>query len=387
MGSLPTPDTHDGELPALLLTLSLTHDCNLRCSYCYAGDKFRKKMDAGVMRRALDLAFDQIDPVVQVTPFGGEPLLEPDLLETMAGEAAERAKAKGKRLRLGVTTNGTLLKGRRLDLLEKHRFEVTVSLDGDREAHDAARLFPDGSSSFDAVVQGLERARERLGHVRTVSVVHPGNLERMGSSLELLASLGVNHMNFTLNYEERWSDEDLRRLEGALEELADRVVDEYRAGNDLTVMPLHAKIITRLKEGYCQRDMCDFGCSEIAVAPSGNLYPCDRLIGQDDEAQADVVIGHVDSGVDTERVRALREPKDAPKKECEGCAILDRCMWWCGCVNRALTGRVDGVSDLLCQVEQMFVRASDRMASTLYEEQNPAFIRRYYLPAAGRTDL
>jgi len=368
----------------LHLTLSLTHECNLRCTYCYGGEKTSRKMSAGVMDRALDLAFGYIDPVVQVTPFGGEPLLEPDLIDAMAEGAKRRAGETGKSLRLGITTNGTLLKGRRLDILEKHGFEVTVSLDGDRESHDSARVFPDGSGSFDAALEGLTRARERLGQVRTMTVVHPGNVDRMASSFDLIASLGVNHIIFTLEYESGWDAAAMKRLESSLDALADRVADQFRAENDVAVQPFHGKIITQLKEGYCARDMCDFGCSEIAVAPSGSIYPCDRLIGEDGEAQRDVVIGHVDTGVDAWKVASLREPKDRPKRDCEGCAILDRCMWWCGCVNRALTGRVDGVSDLLCELEQIQVRAADRLASTLYVEGNQAFLRRYYLPAAGR---
>lgn len=366
------------------LTLSLTHDCNLRCTYCYGGEKGSRRMSPEVMERALDLAFGHIDPVIQVTPFGGEPLLEPDLVDALATSARRRADETGKTLRFGITTNGTLLKGRRLDILEKHGFEVTVSLDGDRASHDSARVFPDGSGSFDAVLEGLRRARERLGQVRTMTVVHPGNVERMASSFDLVASLGVNHIVFTIEYESGWDEDAMAGLASSLDALADRVAVQFRAGNDVAVQPFHGKIITRLKEGYCARDMCDFGCSEIAVAPSGNLYPCDRLIGEDGEAQRDVCIGHVDTGVDVEKVASLREPKDRPKRDCDGCAILDRCMWWCGCVNRALTGRVDEVSDLLCALEQIQVRASDRLASTLYEEGNQAFMRRYYLPAAGR---
>lgn len=366
------------------LTLSLTHQCNLRCTYCYGGQKAERRMSRDVLLGALDLAFSHIDPLVIVTPFGGEPLLEPDLLDFMATEIAKRSASTGKKSRLGVTTNGTLISGRRLDLLEKHHFEVTVSLDGDREAHDCARLFPDGSGSFGAAIEGLKRARERLGQVRTVSVVHPGNVERLAPSFDLIASLGVNHMNFNPDYESGWDDGSLDRLENALEALTDRVVEQFRAGNDVAVQPFHGKIITRLKNGYCARDMCDFGCSEIAVAPSGNLYPCDRLVGEDGPDQQDVVIGHVDTGVDAEKVRSMREPKDTPRSDCEGCEIIERCMWWCGCVNRALTGSVDGVSDMLCRVEQMNVKAADRFASTLYSEENPAFLRRYYLPAAGR---
>ncbi len=367
------------------LTLALTHSCNLACTYCYAGAKGDRRISSEIIDRALDLAFAHPSPAVRVMPFGGEPLLEPALLEHIAVEAQARAKQHGKTVQLGLTCNGTLLTDERVALLERCNYRLTVSLDGDRAAHDSARRFPDGGSSFDLVVAGLERARDRLGHVKTVSVVHPGNVDRLAESFSFLSSLGVRQMAFTLDYDAEWTDDALDRYEAALARLAEAAMERYRRGEDFSLQPLHGKIVSRLKGGLCASDRCAFGCGELAVAPSGNLYPCDRLIGEDGPAQADVRIGDVFSGIDGDRVTALRGVKDAPQADCVGCAILDRCMWWCGCVNRARTGRVGEVDDVLCRTEQAKVRAADHLAATLFAEQDPTFIGRYYLAAtAGR---
>ena len=365
------------------LTLSLNHRCNLRCTYCYAGEKFNRRMPLEVAEKALELAFSYPSNVVRVLLFGGEPLLELELLEAVSAATRAKAKATGKLARLGLTTNGTQLKDRALDLLDEYDFNVTVSLDGDREAHNSARVMPNGKGSFDAVVKGIRRAQERLGSVRTISVVHPGNLARLPESFDLVASLGITRMAFNLNYDAKWEEEQLEDLERGYEAMADRVIEHYRRGVDFTVQPFHAKIVSRLKGGFAPGDKCDFGCKELAVAPSGRIYPCDRLIGEDGAAQDEVVIGDVDTGVQVARVSAMKDPKDQPKADCEGCAIVDRCMWWCGCVNKALTGRVDEVSGLLCAVEQMIVRASDRIATTLFAEGNRPFFARYYLAAAN----
>ncbi len=367
----------------MILTLALSHGCNLRCSYCYAGEKFERRMDPAIMGKALDLAFSHPDPVVRVAPFGGEPLLQMDLLEVMADQAKQRARRSGKDLRFTMTTNGTLLTDTRLDLLERDGYSVTVSLDGDRESHDSARVYADGRGSFDDVMAGMRRAVARLGHVRTVSVVHPGNIERLEASFDHVASLGVRQMSFNPDFDSQWTEDRVDRLCTFLGALADRVIAHYRAGNDFTVQPFHAKIVSRLKNGFSCADRCDFGCSEVAVAPSGRLYPCDRLIGEDGAAQRDVVIGHVDGGVDAARVSALKTRKDTPRTDCAGCAIIDRCQWWCGCVNRALTGRVDGLSGALCSIEQAVVRQADRIASTLFAERNAPFMTRYYVAAAA----
>ncbi len=366
------------------LTLSLNHACNLRCKYCYGGAKFHRPMSMDTASKALDIGFARAAPTLRLHFFGGEPLLETGLIERIAVEARRRSRLAGKPLRMGLTTNGTLLTDQRLDLVERYGFNLTVSIDGVREAHDASRVLPDGSGSWDRVIAGLERAVSRFDQVNTISVIHPGNLEWLPASFDLIASLGIRRISFSLDYDAEWGDDALSRLSLAYEALADRVIARYRAGYTFTIQPFHTKIVSRLKDGLSAEDRCDFGCMELAVAPSGNLYPCDRLIGEDGPAQHDVCIGQVSSGVKEVVVRGLKRSKDRSKPDCRQCAIVDRCVWWCGCVNRSLTGRVDGVSGLLCELEKLGVRVADRIASTLYAEGNEAFLRRYYLGPASR---
>ena len=363
------------------LILSLTHRCNLRCAYCYAGRSMARAMPLSVACKALDYAFRSPDPAVNLTFFGGEPLLEPDLIDAIAQQAQARAATSGKTLRMGLTTNGTLL-SRHMDLLCRHGLIVTVSLDGDRDVHDATRVWPNGGGSWQAAQAGLGEAMARGLAVRTVSVAHPGNADRLGASFDAVAALGHSRLVFNFDYSAPWDDASLSRCEAGLESLADRALARYRAGHDFSVQPLHAKIVSQLKGGFCATDRCRFGCAEIAVAPSGALYPCDRLIGEDDPARRELVIGHVDTGVDAQRVQALRGRKDTPNLDCEGCALIDRCMWWCGCANHARTGHTDRVDETLCRIEQATIRAADRLASTLFGEGNRPFMRRYYLAAA-----
>ena len=340
-------------------------------------------MTLEIAKKAIQMGFEHPSPIVRILFFGGEPLLEVDLLDQIADHVHLIAKKtyKNKKYRFGLTTNGTAFTDNCLKILKKHKVNVTVSLDGDRQAHNAERIYANGKGTFDDVVQGLKKAQKALGSLRTLSVVHPQNVTRLGSSFDFIVSLGIRRMAFNLNYDACWDKPALDNLCKGYEVLANRVIEYYRAGNDFTLQPFSSKIISRLKDGFSPSDKCDFGCAEIAVAPSGRLYPCDRLIGEDGPNQDDIVIGHVDTGLDLKKITAMKKPKDTPKEDCHGCAIIDRCMWWCGCVNRALTGQVDQVSDLLCQVEQWCVQEADRIGGTLFNEGNPNFLNRYYLAA------
>lgn len=365
------------------LSLFLNHQCNLRCTYCYNGEKFDRRMSFDLARRAVDLALSDPRPRSQISFFGGEPLLELDLIRKIVAYAEERALALKRVVRFVVTTNGTLLNEARLDYLMEHGFHLGVSLDGTKKAHDAHRRYGSGRSCHALVCRNLERAVRRYPPTEVIAVVDPANVHLLHRSFQQIFDLGVKEISFNMNYEADWTDRDLDLLEEAFSRLAEAYIDTVRKGHRLTVNPIDAKIITRLKEGYSCNDRCDFGCNEIAVSPLGNLYPCDRLVGTDDDP--DIMIGDIFEGVDVKRRDELREAKNARPPECAGCAVLHRCMYWCGCVNYASTGRVNGVTGTLCWMEQLFIRTADMVARTLYEERNPVFLERYYL--AARTSL
>ena len=363
------------------ISLFLNHRCNLRCTYCYNGDKFHRKMPWEVARRGVDLALSGPRKRVQISFFGGEPLMEMALLKRVVDYAEEQAVEKGKLVRFVLTTNGTLLNSRRLDYLMDHGFHLGVSLDGDKEAHDANRLYPSGRSSHSRISRNLKETLEHYPAVEVIAVVDPRNAGGVDRSFRYLFDLGVRDITFNMNYEGDWTDEACEELEAAFERLGEAYLEKARQGHYFTVNPLDAKIITRLKEGYCSSDRCDFGCQEVAISPRGNFYPCERLVGTDEAL--DVVIGTIWNGLDVARRDALRDAKNAVRPECEGCALLPRCMFWCGCVNYASTGRVDGVDGRLCWSEQLFIETADRVAGTLYQERNPVFLERYYLSAGG----
>ena len=117
------------------------------------------------------------------------------------------------------------------------------------------------------------------------------------------------------------------------------------------------------------------------MSPRGNMYPCERLVGTDDDQK--VMIGDIFEGIDPVRRDALRDAKNIIPTDCAGCVLEGRCMYWCGCVNYATTGRVDGVTGTLCWMEQLFIKTADRVAATLYKEQNPIFMEKYYLSAGA----
>ena len=359
------------------ITLGLTHDCNLGCTYCYAGEKRRAAMSRETVEFALSLARRHTGPgkKVQLSFFGGEPLLEWDTLCWATERARDAAQEDGFVLQPTVTTNATLLTPERARWLADAGFAVGISIDGDRESHDATRRYRGGKSSFDAVLAGIHAALPLMPNLETILVVDPANVEGVERSTRFLAGEGVRCISLNPNFYTEWSDDQGKVWDREYTRVADFFVERFRAGEDLYINYIDGKIITRLKGGFACGDRCDFGEHEVAVAPSGRMYPCERLVGVD---TGEVSIGHVATGFDEEQRQPLLSCRGNTNPECLTCAVKTRCVNWCGCINYATTGHIDRVAGDLCFHEQLCIREADRAAELLWSEQNPLFLRKYY---------
>ncbi|GAB4302566.1 MAG: hypothetical protein Kow0090_18130 [Myxococcota bacterium] len=303
-------------------------------------------------------------------------MLELSLIELLVFYCRQKAAEKDIIPHFQITTNGTLLTEKTVKKLSELKISVAVSIDGCEKAHDANRLFPSGSGSHSEVEKGLKNALKAWQWVPTMSVLDPSNIAIWGESFEYLFSLGCRRMHFSINYETEWSDGDLKIFDKAAGEVAELWLKKLRKNIDVRLSFFDNKIITHLKEGFDDCDRCSFGVGEIAVAPSGNLYPCDRLVGEDDREH--FIIGTVEKGVDLKKALALKAYQKKPPEECGECEYNDRCVNYCGCVNYALSGCHDKVSGEICRFEQTAIRHADRIAETLFAEQNPIFMERFY---------
>ncbi len=362
------------------ISLILDHACNLRCRYCFGGRKFGRPMPDDVVERALDLLFEgaRAEDERLLTFFGGEPLLHPDRIRRLTLRAQQRADELGVRLRLVLVTNATLLDEAVVDFLAANRFQVAVSVDGGPKAHDASRVFRNGRPSHAAVTRGIRLLLDRAPDlwVRAFAVVHPANVHRFADSIDALLDLGLWDLAFNLDVHRPWDDPARARFDRAITEVADRYIRAYRDGQQLALNMLDSKIATGITARPHGRPRCNFGCLEVFVTPAGRLYPCDRVVREDEDDT--FVIGDVWSGLDVAKRDALVARKDAIPDDCLACDFRHRCVHWCGCVNWLMTGDLGDVHGSWCWFEQRQIEEADRAASVLYAEANPQFVERFF---------
>jgi uncharacterized protein len=363
------------------VSLVLTHDCNLGCSYCFAGKKFKQSMNDEVASRALDLAFSD-EPgrhagQVQLSFFGGEPLLEWQRIVSVTDEAAARAARHGLRLVLTLTTNGTLLTDERVQFLVERGFFVGLSIDGVRAAHEATRPTRGGRSSFDSVERGLDLLLAHDAWFETISVVDPRNVRWLGESVRwLVDEKQVPRVALNPSFGADWSDDELALWQRGYEEAARVYVERTRAGRPVYINVVEDKLITHVKGGYAPGDRCASGHGAVAVAPSGNLYPCERLVEEDHDGA--LRIGDVFRGLDSGRRMCLDAQAGPVNDECGDCGVRERCMSFCACANRAETGSIGIAGGVQCWHEQMAMRVADTVGAELWRARDRHFLARVY---------
>jgi len=367
------------------VSLVLTHDCNLSCTYCFAGEKARRRMSTDTIDQALALAFADAAPRVRISFFGGEPTLEWARIEEATQKAFGLAAQHGKTLQLAMTTNATRIDRARAAFLHDAGFYLGISIDGTEAAHDATRRKRGGQSSFAQTLAGLTACLYEGVSLETISVIDPANVAHLGASVRFLAELGVQRLALNPVYSAEWSDVGLAAWERGYEIAAALYVERAEAGRSIYINALSDKMIAHVKGGLQEGDRCSAGRGSVAVAPSGNIYPCARMVGEDRNGEKEgIVIGDVARGIDRGRAavfHALHSPAEKPEEiheSCGGCGIKERCMSSCACVNREETGEVGVVGGLTCWHEQMATRIADRIAARLYRKKNRSLLRVIY---------
>ena len=349
------------------LTLHLTERCNLRCSYCYAPPG------------AADMSFETARQAIErlavgancgLVFFGGEPLLRRDLIARIL-EWCEAGQPH--RFHYKVTTNGTLLDQGFLDLAERHGLQIAISHDGARAAHDAHRVRPDGTGTFEELEARLGLLLARRPYAPVMMVVNPTVVEHLAEGVEHLYARGARYLICSLNHAGGWDDRSLRRLQRQYRKLERWYLERFRREQKVYFSPFDKRIAAHI----AGRDTssCQLGRRQISVAPDGTLYPCVQFAGR-----RECAIGTAQAGLD-ERLRAeVHDRNEREKPACRGCALLGRCHNKCGCLNMQTTGSLEAVPAVLCEHERMLLPIADRIAGKLYARRDPLFIQRHYNP-------
>jgi len=308
---------------------------------------------------------------VQFCFFGGEPFLCFDLIQQIVAYIRQLERRQERPVRLSVTTNGTLLTRPIFDYLKEQEIALCVSMDGPAPVHDLNRRYPGGRGSFEEVLGNVRTAVSELEGVQVNAVYGPETVDSLPETTAFLAQLGAAGIHLNPDITAPWPRAAYAKLRECYLRIAETYVQSYRRGREIAVSLIDSKILLFLKGGYAAEDLCGMGETEWGFAPSGNIYPCERFIGED--ADSPFCLGNIRTGLDTTRRCALAQQRGNRNPECVDCEYVQYCMNWCGCTNYYRTGHSNLAGPMLCASERAAIGAARHVFVTLAEQGNDLF--------------
>ncbi len=357
------------------LCLMLADDCNLRCTYCFAfkGRPGRQRlMSAATARRAVDLLFETSTPGIpkSLSFFGGEPLLNSDVLKATTAYALEHGKKANTDVRINITTNGTLMTSDIRDFIARHpEISLIISMDGGADIHDRHRKFADGTGSHAVVQRRLQAlvADTRIAPQRySVRGTFTQETCQLEQSLEAILDLGIRDVSLepaiTKGDRLEVTAGQLDTIRKAYLELARHLLDCIEQGRQFSFF--HFKVamqrIAFVEPLYHQ---CSAGCGYLAVATEGALYPCHRLVGHPRYS-----MGHVNRGVTHYQLRSVFANINVNgKPACGKCWAKYHCGGGCHAHAAQFNGNIYQPYAIECELMKMRLEIAAYLQTVLTE--------------------
>ena len=361
------------------LCMHIAHTCNLNCSYCFAsqgkyhGDRALMSFEVG--KRALDFLVENSGSRhnLEVDFFGGEPLMNFDVVKQLVAYARSIEKEAGKNFRFTLTTNGMLIDDDVIDFANRECSNVVLSLDGRKEVHDRYRVDYAGNGSWERIVpkfQKLVEAREGKNYYMRGTFTHanPDFLKDIEKMLELgFTELSMEPVVGPESDPSSLTAEDLPIVLEQYEKLAELMLKRHREGKPFTFY--HYMI--DLKGGPCiykRISGCGSGTEYMAVTPWGDLYPCHQFVGEEK-----FKLGNVFDGVSNfEAQEDFAACNVYSRPECRECWARLYCSGGCAANAYHSTGSVRGVYKYGCELfkKRMECAIMLEVAKTLETEEN-----------------
>lgn len=339
------------------LCLHIAHTCNLNCSYCFAsqgkyhGDRALMTFEVGKQAFDFLIANSGTRKNLEVDFFGGEPLMNFEVVKQLVAYARSIEKEKGKNFRFTLTTNGVLLDDDVTDFLNREMNNVVLSLDGRKEVHDRFRKDYAGNGSYDRIVPNFQRFVEKRGgkgyYVRgtythentdfTNDILHMADLGFRELSMEPVVCPPGDPYALT--------EDDLPVLMEQYEKLSLEMLRREKKGEGFTFY----HYMLDLKNGPCiykRITGCGSGTEYMAVTPWGELFPCHQFVGDPKYS-----LGNIWDGVTNKAVQdEFRHCNAYARKECKDCWARLYCSGGCAANAYHATGSISGIYEYGCEL-------------------------------------
>lgn len=352
------------------LCLHVSHDCNLRCKYCFADEgAYHSKRE--VMSR--ETAFAAIDfllknsgnrKVLEVDFFGGEPLMNLGVVKDTVYYAKAEAAKLGKRFLFTTTTNGLLLDDETIKFFNEEMENVVLSLDGRPEVHDAVRKTVNGKGSFALVIDKIKKFVRSRGdkHYYVRGTFTAKNLD-FSKDVLFLADQGFDSISMepvvTDIPELQIKEEHLPRIEEEYENLCEAYLEREEKGEGFNFFHFNID----LEGGPCLQkrvSACGAGNEYFSVVPNGDIYPCHQFAGDSKWKMGNVFSGTLDEGIRSQFANSCL----FTRKKCEDCFAKFICSGGCSANNYHYNGDIEEPYAMTCAMMKKRIECAMHILAT-----------------------
>ncbi len=339
------------------MCLHVAHTCNLNCSYCFAsqgkyqGDRALMSFEVGKQAFDFLIANSGNRKNLEVDFFGGEPLMNLDVVKQLVEYARSIEKEHNKNFRFTLTTNGVLLDDEVTEFLNSEMDNVVLSLDGRKEVHDRFRKDYLGQGSYDLIVpkfqRFVEKRKDKSYYMRgtfthentdfTKDILHMADLGFKELSMEPVVCPPGDPYALT--------ESDKPELYRQYEILATEMLKRKKDGKPITFY----HYMLDLKNGPCiykRITGCGSGTEYVAVTPWGELFPCHQFVGDPKYSLGDVWKGITNKSAQDE----FRGCNAYSRPECKECWAKLYCSGGCAANSYHATGKIDGIYEYGCDL-------------------------------------
>ena len=379
-GKLFAPDTYEPLIVAVkqrktvvkALCLHIAHDCNLACRYCFAEEGEyhgrRALMSLEVGKKALDFLIHNSGSRrnLEVDFFGGEPLMNWQVVKDLVAYGREKEKFYDKHFRFTVTTNGVLLNDEIQEFINQEMDNVVLSLDGRKEINDKMRPFRNGKGSYDLIVPKFQRLADSRNQERYYvrGTFTRNNLDFSNDILHF-ADLGLKQMSIEPVVGEETDPyairkEDLPQIMEEYDKLAKIMIEREKRGKGFNFF----HFMIDLEGGPCiskRLSGCGSGTEYLSVTPWGDFYPCHQFVGREE-----FLMGNVDEGITKPEIAdEFRGCSVYSKEKCKACFAKFYCSGGCMANAYNFHGTIHDAYDIGCEMQRKRVECAIMMKAAL----------------------